>query len=118
MCLGVSQHQTADAGMGLHRTTLSQSDTDLFHIKQIVENEVQTSIGQRRITHSGTNALEFLDKHLWNGQLLIFGIAPELLSNLFMYAFSSSLSQTIGQQLRQHLLIGIRRKVGLKPHIH
>ena len=82
--------------MRFHGTTLSQSDTNLFHIKQIIENEVQTGIGQRRITHSRTDALEFFNQHLRYGQLLIFGITPKLFSHLFMNAFGSSLSQTIG----------------------
>ena len=44
--LRVGNHQTRYTRVGLHGTTLGETDTDLFHIYEIVENEVQTRVWQ------------------------------------------------------------------------
>ena len=44
--LGMGKHQTRYTRVGLHGTTLGETDTDLFHIYEIVENEVQTRVWQ------------------------------------------------------------------------
>lgn len=44
--LGMGEHQTRDAGMGLHGTTLREVDTNLMHIDKLVDHEVQTGVGQ------------------------------------------------------------------------
>ena len=93
----MGHHQSADTGVGLHGTTLRQTDTDLFHVNQFVDHEIQACIRQRGITHSRTDTLEFLNEHFRNRQMLILGIAPDILPHLLMHPFRSSLSQTVSQ---------------------
>ena len=42
----MGEHQAGDTGMGLHGTTLRETDADLFHVYQIVDDEVQAGVGQ------------------------------------------------------------------------
>ena len=110
-------HQTAHAGVGLHGTTLRETDADLFHVDEFVEHEIQAGVWQRRITHGRSDALELLDKHLRNCQLFVFSITPIFLSHLFMHPFCSSLSQPISQQLCHHLLVRIGVEISFEGHV-
>ena len=44
--LGVRHHQTRDAGVRTHGTTLCESDAYLVEVQQLVEHEVETGIWQ------------------------------------------------------------------------
>ena len=44
--LRMGEHETRDTGMGFHGTTLSETDANLTHVDQIVDDEIQTGIGE------------------------------------------------------------------------
>jgi hypothetical protein len=44
--LRMGKHQAGDAGVGFHGATLGKTDADLFHVYEIIEDEVQTGIWQ------------------------------------------------------------------------
>ena len=111
-------HQTRHAGMRFHGPTLRQSDAYLVEIKNLIEQEIETGIGQRRITHSRTNALELFDVELLHREIFVRRIAPIGLAHSFMHTLCGSLCQTICQQLYHHLLISVVVEVFLHAHIH
>jgi len=112
--LGMGEHQARDTGMGLHGSTLSETDTNLFHVDQVVDDEVQAGVGQRGITHGRTNALELLDEHVGDGEVFVCGIPPKFFTNLFVHAFGSCLCEAVGQELGHHFEIGVGVEVGLE----
>ena len=112
--LGMSEHQTRDTGMGLHGTTLSETDANLFHVDQIVDDEVETGVGEGGVTYGRTNALELLDEHVGDGEVFVGGIPPKFFTNLFVHTFSGGLSKAVGQELGHHFKIGVRIEVGLE----
>ena len=112
--LGMGEHQARDTGMGLHGTTLCETDANLFHIDQVVDDEVQTGVGQRGVTNGWPNALELLDEHVGDGEVFVGSIPPKFFTNLFVHTFSGSLSKAVGQELGHHLLIGVGVEVGLE----
>ena len=104
--------------MGTHRTMFGEPDANALHIQQTVDDEIETRVGQRRITHGRTDALKPLGQHLRDGKLLLRGIAPELLAHLFVQPFGGGLSQPVGQGLGEHPHLRIVGIALLHLHIH
>ena len=112
--LEMGEHQTRDTGMGLHGTTLSETDANLFHVDQIVDDEVETGVGEGGVTHGRTNALELLDEHVGDGEVFVGSVPPKFFTNLFVHTFSGGLSKAVGQELGHHFEIGVGVEVGLE----
>ena len=112
--LGMGEHEARDTGMGLHGATLCETDAYLTHVDQIVDDEVQTGVGERGVTHGWTDALELLNKHIGDGEILVFGIPPKIFTNLFVHARGGCLFKTVGQEPGHHLAIGVGVEVGLE----
>ena len=105
--LGMGKHQAGDAGVGFHGTTLRETDADLFHVYEIVEDEVQAGVWQRGITYRRTDALEFFNEHIRDGEVFILRITPIFLPDLFVHTFSSRLCKTVSEELGHHFLVGV-----------
>ena len=60
MCLWQTDHQSAHRGVGLHHGRCGECDSDALETDERVEQEVDGDVGQARITHSGSDALELL----------------------------------------------------------
>ena len=93
--LGMGEHKAADAGMGAHGTAFREADADLRHVKKVVEEEVQTGVGQGGIADGGTDALKLLCQHLGDGKIFIGGISPICLAHLFVHPLCGSLCQAV-----------------------
>ena len=98
-------HQAAGAGMGLHGSTLSKADTHTLEIKQTAQQEVQALVGQRRIAHSRAPSLVAFLEELFDGEILVRRIAPQLAAHKKVSHFSSRFSQTVGQCLTEKTMI-------------
>ena len=103
----VAEHQTADAGMGLHGTVLCQSDADGRKVDELVEIEVEALVGQAGVTHSRTDALEAFGVEVGDGKLLIGCIAPVEFADGFVRPFNSGFREAVGEGLAQQMLVGI-----------
>ncbi len=62
--------------MGRHHSAFRESDAYLLHIEELVDEEIGTGIGQRRIADGWPDALVFLAKLLFDGKMFIGCIAP------------------------------------------
>ena len=83
------------------------ADTNLFHVYEIVEDEVQASVGQRGVAHGRADALELFDEHIRDGKAFILRITPVFLSDLFVHTFCGSLGKTVCEKLSHHLFVGV-----------
>lgn len=105
--LRMGEHEAGDTGVGLHSATLGETDADLFHIEEVVEDEIQAGVGQRGITHGRTDALELFDEHVRYGKFFILRITPVFLSDLFVHTFCRSLSKTVCKELGHHFFVRV-----------
>ena len=112
--LRMGKHQARDAGVGFHGATLGETDADLFHVYEIVEDKVKAGVWQRGITYGRTDALKLLHEHIRDGEVFILRITPVFLSDLFVHTFCSRLSQTVCEELRHHFLIGVGGEIGFE----
>ena len=82
--------------MRIHGTILGQVDTYLFHIENLVQDEVHGLVGQRRVSHSRTDALILFDKKIGYGKIFILGISPGFFADVLVHLFGSGLGQAVG----------------------
>lgn len=101
----MTDHQTADAGVRLHRTVLCQTDTDGRKINEPVEVEVEALVRQTGIAHSGANALKAFCVKVGDGELLIGRIAPVELTDGLVGALGGGFRQAVSKGLAQQMLV-------------
>ena len=88
--------------MGGHHTALGQSDTNVLHANEVVQQEVHAGIRQRGIAHGRPDSLELLLVQLGNGQLLVGCISPIVAPHFLVHPLGGGLCQTVGQCLDKH----------------
>ena len=101
------EHESRDAGMRRHHSRFGESDACLLHVDELVDEEIGTGIGQRRIADGWPDALVFLAMLLLDGEVFIGCIAPirSIFSHLFVEFLCRSLSESVGQGLCHHVEI-------------
>ena len=103
----MGKHKTAHRGMGSHHSTFCESDTNLFHIQQIREDEVHAGVRQRGIANGRTDALKGFYMELLHREVLIGSIAPIAGSHFLMHFLCRGFCKTVGNSLRHHLAIWV-----------
>ena len=104
--------------MGLHHACGREMYTDRAHVDKLVEQEIDTGIGQRGVANGRTNALIRLSEQLLRFEMLIGSIAPIVLSHFFVHAFGCCLGQSFAQNLGHHLLVVVVFVVVFDARIH
>ena len=94
--------------MRRHHSACGKPDAHLPHIDELVDDEVSTGIGQRRISYSRTDALIALQMLVFDAQLLVGSIAPDAASHLFVQLLCRGFSQPVAECLCHHVEVVVR----------
>lgn len=111
--LGVSHHQPAGAGMRLHGTVFSKTDSDGGEVDKAVEVEDQALVREAGITYCGTDSLKTFGVEFRNRELFGCRIAPIMFAHSLMSALRCRLCQAVGQRLTEQVSVIILSFVGV-----
>ena len=118
---GMSQEQSARAGVGVHGSRLGECDAYLIEPQPTVYGEDDTLIGQTGVAYCWAYTLEAFAVELSHRQVFVGRIAPIGFAHLFVHLLGSGFGQSVEEGLPQHIVLPYSPRRGGKeayPIVH